>query len=199
MNTKMYVGDLNGGSLLIAETRIIAKLLLDKPSEQAWKQLIVDDNVLQKKSAQTSLRFANVIRKRLQTMGEPFIHGLLNVSETAYVQLLLAAFMVQSPIVIDFMRECLAENKRLYLPTLSKNAWADFIVERLHTMPDLENYAESTQKKMGNNIIKALVDSGYLDSSHRRTLQAVYVCPEVIDILVQVNRTELIQSMECTQ
>jgi len=65
MNVKKYLGDLNGGGLLITESRIIAKIQLKKLSEKEWKQLIVDENVLQKKSSQTALRFANVIRKRL--------------------------------------------------------------------------------------------------------------------------------------
>ena len=65
----MYLGDLNGGSLLMTESRVIAEIQLRKLSEKEWKQLTVDDNVLQKKSPQTALRFANVIRKRLESMG----------------------------------------------------------------------------------------------------------------------------------
>ena len=69
MDIKKYLGDLNGGSLLMTESRIVAEILLKNLSVKEWKQLIVDDNVLQKKSPQTALRFANVIRKRLESMG----------------------------------------------------------------------------------------------------------------------------------
>ena len=199
MKLKNYVGDLNGGSLLIAETRIIASVQLEKLSEEQWKQHIVEDNILQKKSAQTSLRFANVIRKRLNAMGDIYTQALLDVSDRAYVQLLLAGFIVQSPIIADFMRECLAEAKRTYKPAISAHAWADFIQDRIRVFPELADYSEATQKKMGSNVIKALVDTGYLNSSRQRQLQVVYLLPEVITTLSQINQEQLIAVMECTQ
>ena len=56
MNIKEYLGDLIGGSLLITESRIIAESLLKKLPEDEWKSLIVEQNVLQKKSSQTAIR-----------------------------------------------------------------------------------------------------------------------------------------------
>ena len=103
MNLKTYLGDLNGGSLLIAETRLIAEIQLESLSADEWKRRVIDNNVLQKKSVQTSLRFGTVIRKRLERMGE------------------------------------------------------DFINDRMNSFPELANYTESTQKKMGANVIKALM------------------------------------------
>jgi len=196
---KNYVGDLNGGSLLIAETRIIASIQLENLSEEQWKQRIVEDNVLQKKSAQTALRFANVIRKRLNAMGTDYTQALLDVSDRAYVQLLLAGFIVQSPIIADFMRECLAEAKRTYKPAISTHAWLEFIEDRIRVFPALADYSESTQKRMGSHVIKSLVDAGYLNSPRQRQLQTVYVLPEVIATLSQINKKELIVVMECTQ
>jgi len=199
MNVKKYLGDLNGGSLLMTESRIVAEIQLRKLSEKEWKQLIVDDNVLQKKSAQTALRFANVIRKRLEAMGEPFTQALMEVPERAYIQLLMAAFIVQSPVIVDFMRECLAEARRTYKPDISSDAWLDFIGDRVKLFPDLLSYSDSTLKRMGSNVIKALVDTAYLSSTRQRQIQAVYLLPEVKALLIQINRQELIEAMECTQ
>jgi len=199
MNVKTYIGDLSGGGLLIAETRAIVEIQLKKLSEKEWKQLIVEDNVLQKKSPQTALRFANVIRKRLDSMGEPFSKVLLNVSERAYIQLLMAAFMIQSPVIVDFMQECLAEARRTYKPDIANDAWISFIDDRIKVIPELASYSESTLKRMGSHVIKALVDAGYLKSTRQRQIQAVYLLPEVKDLLNSINKQELIDVMECTQ
>ncbi len=199
MNKKTYLGDLNGGSLLMVESRIIAEIQLRGLSEKAWKQLIVDDNVLQKKSPQTALRFARVIRKRIEAMGENFAQVITSAPERAYIQLLMAAFMVQSPVVVDFMRETLAEARRTYKPDISKDAWLNFIEDRTQMIPELASYSESTLKKMGSNVIKALVDTGYLKSTRQRQIQTVYLSSEVKELLIQINRVELIDVMECTQ
>jgi len=199
MNVKQYLGDLNGGGLLITESRIVAEIQLKKLSEKEWKQLIVDENILQKKSPQTALRFANVIRKRLNSMGEPFSQLLLNVSERAYLQLLMATFMVQSPVIVDFMKECLVEARRTYKPAIANDAWISFIDDRTKVVPELASYSESTLKRMGSHVIKALVDTGYLKSTRQRQIQAVYLLPEVKELLIKINKQELIAIMECTQ
>ena len=124
--------------------------------------------LLQKKSTQTALRFANVIRKRLEAMGEPYSQALLDVSERTYIQLLLAAFMVQSPGIVDFMQECLAEARRIYKPELFKDVWINFIEDRMKIVPELALYSETTLKRMGSNVIKVLVDTGYLNSTRQR-------------------------------
>lgn len=199
MNVKSYLGDLNGGGLLITESRIIAEIQLKNLSVDEWKKLVVDENVLQKKSAQTALRFANVIRKRLEVMGEPFSQLLLDVSERAYIQLLMAAFMIQSPVIVDFMREYLAEARRTYKPDIANDAWISFIDDRIKVIPELASYSESTLKRMGSNVIKALVDTGYLKSTRQRQIQAVYLLPEVKELLININKQEVIDVMECTQ
>jgi len=193
------MGDLNGGSLLIAETRIIAQIQLENLSADEWRQQVITENVLQKKSQQTSLRFSGVIRKRLEMMGKVFTLALVSVSERAYIQLLLAGFIVQSPVVADFMQNYLAEARRTYQLKISTHAWQDFVDERINSFPELANYTESTQKKMGANVIKALVDVGYLDSSRHRQLQRVYLLPEVKQLLIKINREPLIDIMESTQ
>lgn len=199
IHIKNYVGDLSGRSLLIAETRIIASIQLENLSDKQWQQRIIEDNVLQKKSTQTASRFAKVIRKRLNAMGNDYTQALIHVSDRAYVQLLLAGFIVQYPIISDFMRECLAEAKRTYKPTISTHAWSDFFEDRMRVFPALANYSASTQKRMGSHVIKALVDAGYLNSPRQRQLQVVYLLPEVIATLSKINKQELIAVMECTQ
>ncbi len=199
MNVKKYLGDLNGGGLLITESRTVAEIQLKKLSEKEWKQLIVDENVLQKKSSQTAIRFAHVIRKRLETMGDPFTQLLLDVSERAYIQLLMAAFIVQSPVIVDFMRECLLEARRTYKPDIPNDAWIRFIDDRIKVVPELSSYSESTLKRMGSHVIKALVDTGYLKSTRQRQIQAVYLLPEVKELLININKQEVIDVMECTQ
>lgn len=198
MNIKEYLGDLIGGSLLITESRVIAESLLKKLPEDEWKSLIVEQNVLQKNSGQTAIRYARTIRWRIEGMGEAFMSELLAASERAYVQMLLVSLLIHSPIVVDFMRLTLAEARRTYKPSLTADAWAEFYATRVSAYAELGNFSDTTVKKMGNNAIKALVDSGYLSDSRTKKIQPVYLMPEVKGWLVHLGREDLIDVMECT-
>jgi len=198
MAIKEYVGDINGGSLMLNDSLILAEYLLQDPDKDEWKHIIVDKNVLQRKSPYTALRAAATVRKRLSPLGHDFLNDILNVPERAYVQLLMVALLVQSPIMTDFMRNVLAEARRLYKPELEQTAWQNFIDERCRAWSELNDYSEETYKKIGKNIIRALAEAGYLDSSRNKKIQAVYVEPEVKNWLEKLNRSDLIEVMECT-
>lgn len=69
---------------MIAESRTVATLLLEHLTEDEWKQKIVSENVLQKKSGQTSIRYVKTIRSRLEPLGEEFIQALLRVDNQTF-------------------------------------------------------------------------------------------------------------------
>jgi len=198
MAIKDYVGDINGGSLMLNDSLILAKYLLQDPDKDEWKRIIVEQNVLQRKSAHTALRAAATVRKRLAPLGHEFLQDILSLPERAYVQLLMVALLVQSPIMADFMRNVLAEARRVYKPALEQSAWQDFIDDRCRAWQELNDYSDETYKKIGKNVIRALAEAGYLDSSRNKQIQSVYVVPEVKNWLEKLNRSDLIDVMECT-
>lgn len=198
MNIKEYLGDLTGGSLFITESRIIVESLLKNLPDDEWKSLIVEQNVLQKKSRQTAIRYARTIRGRIEGLGEGFMSRLLAANEHAYVQMLMMALLIHSPVVADFMRLTLAEARRIYKPSLTADAWSEFYDTRVRAYSELGGFSDSTIKKMGNNAVKALVDSGYLSDSRTKKIQPVYLMPEVKDWLVHLGKEDFIDVMECT-
>ena len=63
-----YRADLTAGSVKIAETRVIADLLLHGVDESEWKQTTVKDNLLKARNPATALRLTRLSRQRLETM-----------------------------------------------------------------------------------------------------------------------------------
>ena len=72
MNNFSYKSDINGGSLMVRESRIIADLLLSNASDAEWQQRILQNNELQKRTPSTAKRFSNVIHKRLKLLEPEF-------------------------------------------------------------------------------------------------------------------------------
>ena len=198
MSRHQYLGDLTGGSLMIVESRILAKLLSTAPNAEEWARQVAQENVLRKKSVHTALRYANLIRMRLEVFHDAkIIDAIATGTDKVSVQFLMVAFVVHSPIVADFMRSMLLEAKQSYKTKMPIDAWSNFFLERVRIYPELVSFAESTMKKMGQNVINALVQTGYLSSARLRDLQPVYLDPEVKAWLVQINRTDLVEILEC--
>lgn len=198
MNAKKYLADLTAGGLLLAETRPIANLLLSECNETIWLQELVDRNLLQKKSEQTALRYARTIKRRIEPLGSPFWQDLIEAHDALYRQLLLLAALLHTPAVADFMREVLSECYRVYLPSLKADAWESFIEPKYRVIDGLTEMTESTIRKSGVNVIRMLVEAGYLNNNRARKIQPVYLLPETKRWLVSLGREDLETIMECT-
>jgi len=195
---KQYIRDLTSGSLLIAESRLVAEALLLELSAAEWNRLFIEENILRKRSRHTAIRYASSVRRRLEPLGKAFIDAIIHAPESSYKQLLMLSLMIHTPVLPDFMRHVVAETKRIYKPNLASDAWDSFLLDRIRTLPGLNDLSESTLKKSGNNIIRSLVEAGYLDNNKNRLLQPVYLLPETKIWLQKLNCEDLEPVMECT-
>ena len=195
---KHYVRDLTGGSLLLAESRLVAESLLQTLTEPEWNRLFTDENILKKNSPHTAIRYARSVRRRLEPLGAQFIEAVIHASESGYKQLLMLSLIMHTPVLPDFMQYVVAETKRIYRPNLEPDAWETFILDRSRTLPGLNDLSESTLKKSGTSVIRALVEADYLDNNKNRRLQPVYLLPETRAWLKNLNRLDLETIMECT-
>lgn len=195
---KHYVRDLTGGSLLLAESRLVAESLLQTLTEPEWNRLFTDENILKKNSPHTAIRYARSVRRRLEPLGAQFIEAVIHASESGYKQLLMLSLIMHTPVLPDFMQYVVAETKRIYRPNLEPDAWETFILDRSRTLPGLNDLSESTLKKSGNNVIRALVEADYLDNNKNRRLQPVFLLPETRAWLKNLNSLDLETIMECT-
>jgi len=195
---RYYIRDLVSGSLFIAESKTIAQSLLIEHTESDWVRFITEENPLRKKSPHTAIRYARTIQRRLEPLGIPFMQTITETSDPLYTQLLMLALLIYTPVVADFMTEVVAETRRVYKPTLAEDAWDGFLADRRKMLPGLNQLSESTLKKTGTNIIRALVEAGYLDNNKNRHLLPVYILHETDEWLRRFNRQDLSETMECT-
>jgi hypothetical protein len=198
MNVKEYVGDLNGGSLLQADARKIANLLLQSRSKEQAKIEIVENNILQRKSIHSALRVANTLNHRLKALGPSFWQDLLDSDGQEYAQLLMLSLIIHSPVVADFMKLVLGEYRRQYKPALDPQAWEIFIDDQCRRISGLAEYSEGTLDKMRKNVFRALAEAGYINSVRSKQLQPVFVLPRTKYQIERLGRLDLEPVMECT-
>lgn len=195
-NDKRWIGDLLGGSLMVRESRTIAELLLSEPDEATWQQQIINENILQASSTSTANRYARTLRLRLMTLDRGGWKLIADGSESERLQMLLVALMIQSPIVAEFIAEVVNPARQQFKEKLGMNCWSEFVDENLRLHTELAAFSDSSIQKMGNNLIKALAEAGYLDSPRRRNLQNVFLLPDVATALHRLNKAELLPVLE---
>ncbi|WP_272166070.1 DUF1819 family protein [Vibrio diabolicus] len=193
---KKYLGDLIGGSLMINEAQLIAELLLSEPNKEQWDEAIVEQNILQKRSPASAKRNAATIKKRIANLGNKFLSALVKANHEEAAQLMMAATLMNSPLLADFMRTVVMDAKRMYRENIDMKDWEYFWEDKCRIYPDFADMSDSSTYKIAQVAFKVMTDGGFLESTKTKVLTNIYITPDVRDLLVEMDRDDIIQAME---
>ena len=192
----LYNAEISAGSLMLQESRRLARLMTENPTEAQWMQAIKVDNILQKKSPATAMRQAHLIRKRLDTLNQEAWALIAESEQEVALQLLLAAAIKHSKLLGDFIKDVYAQHLRRLESTLSHHLWEGFLTECIHRDEQVSEWADSTKEKLFQVIIRILTESKYLDSSRKMNLTPPMLHPAVISYLKRNNESQVLAVME---
>ncbi len=191
----IYNAEISAGSLMLPESRRIARLLLLHPTEAQWDAALKDENLLQKKPA-TARRQARLIRNRLDTLDDEGLQMIADGDGEIASQLLLVAAIRHSRLLADFLREVYGEDLRKLERTLSHRQWDSFMEERSRLDDSIDTWAVSTRDKLFQVIVRILAEAKYLDSTRKMALTPPLLHPSVINYLKRAGDSATLSCME---
>ena len=192
----MYSAAITAGSLKIAESRIVAGLLLQEVGPEQWRSAIVDENVLQARNPASAIRVSRLIRQRLDCMTAE--HWLLVVDGDATVttHALLAAAVKQSPLLGDFLDLVVREQLRVFSTELTRSLFDEYLRDCRGRDPEMPEWSESTRRKLQTTIYHILVQAGFINDTRQCKLQPVHVADPVLDYLRRQNESYVLRCIE---
>lgn len=181
---------------MLPESRRIAALLLQSPTAAEWDQAIKLDNVLQKTTPSTAVRQARLIRLRLAPLGPKLWSLVAEGEREVAAQALLAAALLHSALLRDFVRTVLVGHHRRLDTHVNVHQWEPFLAERAALDPAVATWTPTTRAKLLQVILRILVEAYYLESSRSLRLKATHVHPQVKRVLHDLGHDDLIMTME---
>ena len=185
MTKNHYNAEIGAGSLLIAESRAVAAMILRAVSEADWHRFINVDNPLQKRSPASARRQTRLLRNRLENVPRDLLLIVTDGSHEAAVQALLAASIKHSRLLGDFLNKVVREHLRHFEHCLSGADWVRFLSECALSEPEISLWAESTKKKLGQVVFRILAEAKYLENTRTLRITPVSVLPEIRRCLEQ--------------
>ena len=178
-----YKADITAGSLKVAESRVIADLLLRGVDGQDWEAAIFDQNVLQARTLETAKRLARLIRARLTLMDADLWRLVRDGSGDVATHAVLAAAVKRSALLGDFLDLVVREQYRLFKPTLNGQLWEGYLDNCRGRDPEMPVWNESTRKRLRSSVFQVLAQAGYIDSTRAKKLLTVHTASQVTDYL----------------
>jgi hypothetical protein len=195
MDSFRYDSDLIGGSLMVRESRLIAELLLDNASPEQWQAAIVQQNILQKRSPASARRIAQAIRKRLERLEPPFWRALRDGDEELATQTAFAAALERNLLLVEFIETVVQDAYLTRAGTLETYHWQEFLDDRSHRDASINDWTESSRKKMAQVVYRMLAEVGLLASTRSMKLQNLLVRAELRSLLENSGRQRILSCM----
>lgn len=192
----IYNAEISAGSLMLRESRKVAKLLLAGADEKTWHQAIYVDNILQKKVPATAKRMARLIRNRLEPMSPDLWKLIVNGSAETSLQALLAAAIHHSRLLGDFLNNVVKEKYRIFDKQVTVQDWKKFLYTCELRDSVVTQWTETTRAKLGQVIFRILAEARYLDSTRSLKLTPVSLTPEVRRYLLEHKEKYILKCMD---
>lgn len=167
-----YALSFTSGGLLVREADVVATVYLRERDWGAVRQVAIEGNLLQARTASSSVRLTRETIQRLGVMGDAELELLADSSLTERSHLMWVAACRRYELIGDFAEEVLRERFLLLTPTLGVDDFDRFITGKSLWHPELDELKPSTRTKLRQNIFRMLHEAG-LCSENGEILPAV--------------------------
>ena len=178
-----YRADLTAGALKIAESRIVADLLLRGIGGESWDKALFEDNVLQARNPETARRQGRMIRQRLELMKPELWRLVTNGEGSVTRHACLAATVKHSYLLGDFLNLVVREQYRIFSQLLSKRLWHEYLDDCRARDTDMPEWSSSTKDRLRRSVFLILSEAGYVENTRSLKLQANHIASPVLRYL----------------
>ena len=195
---KTYNSSIVSGSLLMAESRKVADLLLRNADSDQWHHAIVIENILQKRSPETAKKQGHLIKNRLNLMDKALWMFVRDGSAEVASQSLLAAAIKHSRLIGDFLDTVMRQHWQTFTKKINVKDWNLYLEQCAQINPQVDTWKTTTRSKLKQIVFRILAEAKYIDSTRTCNLIPVSIAPEVKTYLVKNTEDYVLSCMEIT-
>ncbi len=195
----IYTATITSASLRLRESRIVSDLLLQAVSDAAWKEAIVEQNMLQMDSVESIKRISRLLRARLEPLGEGLWKMVRDGGREQATQAVFAGAVKNSRLLGDFMDITMREQRASFAKKLEYRMWNEYIAGCLGRDPDMPHWSDATVARLRSAVFSMLAEADYLKDTRSLLLQNVFVDAGLAAYLRARGETYVLRCMEVTE
>ncbi len=195
----IYTATITSASLRLRESRIVSDLLLQAVSDEAWKEAMVEQNMLQMDSVESIKRISRLLRARLEPLGEGLWKMVRDGGRELATQAVFASAVKNSRLLGDFMDITMREQRASFAKKLEYRMWNEYITGCLGRDPDMPHWSDTTVARLRSAVFSMLAEADYLKDTRSLLLQNVFVDAGLAAYLRARGETYVLRCMEVTE
>lgn len=188
-----YVANLTKGSLKVAESRVVASLLLQGLSTSEVQSVAIKENLLQKRSPEATRTLSSHLAWRLAGASDCLLKLIAEGSNREATQACMASLVNKSALLAHYLRDSVAEVRNQRRSHLAPADWARYLELLEERDSAVRDWTEPVRAKLRQNIWRILAEAEVIDSTKFLRLQNVRLEESVKSCLVGSSQTSVLQ------
>lgn len=184
---KDYKLSFTSASLLINDSIKVAEIFSQKKQWPLTKEIILKENILQRKKEGTIIRELQEIRHRLSALTEKQIRLLLNSNVETQKLILFFGVCKYYSYIKEFTVEILRQKLILFDNQIYDSDYEKFFVQKSSSSHKLNSISESTKEKIKRVLFTILWQAGIINSAKSKMIQPPFLTSKLIEAIVLDN------------
>lgn len=186
-----YLFSYTAATLMLHETDEVIKKYLECKDWDKVKDLVVEDNIMQKQSISSRKRVFTEIKRRIESLTLSQLEFVDVASSSDIRNLVFLTILKTYRFIYEFMTEVILKKVLMFDYKILNSDYETFFESKKYAVEQLENITEATQYKLKQVLFRILEEAMIIDNTKSKNILKPHLSSEVVELILKDNPTYL--------
>ncbi len=186
-----YIFSYTAATLMLHETDEVMKKYLEYKDWEKVKDLVVEENIMQKQSVSSRKRVFAEIKRRIESLTSQQLEYVNEANSSDIRNLIFLSILKTYRFIYEFMAEVISKKVLMFDYKILNSDYETFFESKKYAVEQLENITEATQYKLKQVLFRILEEAMIIDNTKSKNILKPHLSSEVIELILKDNPTYL--------
>ncbi len=182
-----YIFSYTAATLMLHETDEVMKRYLEYKDWDKVKDLVIEENIMQKQSVSSRKRVFAEIKRRIESLTSNQLEFINEANSSDIRNLIFLSILKTYRFIFEFMAEVISKKVLMFDYKILNSDYETFFESKKYAVEQLENITEATQYKLKQVLFRILEEAMVIDNTKSKNILKPHLSGEVIELIVKDN------------
>lgn len=182
-----YIFSYTAATLMLHETNEVMKKYLEYKDWNKVKEIVIEENIMQKQSVSSRKRVFAEIKRRIETLSNEQLEYVNESSSSDIRNFIFLTILKTYRFIFEFMTEVISKKVLMFDYKILNSDYETFFESKKYAVEQLENITEATQYKLKQVLFRILEEAMIIDNTKSKNILKPHLSGEVIELIIKDN------------
>ena len=172
---------------MLHETNEVMKKYLEYKDWNKVKEIVIEENIMQKQSVSSRKRVFTEIKRRIETLSNEQLEYVNESSSSDIRNFIFLTILKTYRFIFEFMTEVISKKVLMFDYKILNSDYETFFESKKYAVEQLESITEATQYKLKQVLFRILEEAMIIDNTKSKNILKPHLSGEVIKLIIKDN------------